>query len=65
MVILFVKAAFEHEDAFSAEIDELNSIKDATHMCMFYVDLQGEVQRLQVGIQLKCLAHSLIALHNL
>ena len=32
----------------SAEIDELNGIKDVTQLCMFYIDLQGEVQRLQV-----------------
>ena len=37
--------------AVAAEIDELNGIKDVTQLCLFYIDLQGEVQRLQVSLQ--------------
>ena len=37
----------------SAEIDELNGIKDVTQLCLFYIDLQGEVQRLQVSLQIE------------
>lgn len=36
--------------AVAAEIDELNGIKDVTQLCLFYLDLQGEVQRLQVSL---------------
>lgn len=36
--------------AVAAEIDELNGIKDVTQLCLFYIDLQGEVQRLQVSL---------------
>ena len=32
----------------AAEIDELDGVKDVTQLCLFYIDLQGEVQRLQV-----------------
>lgn len=39
------------ERLLSAEIDELNGIKDVTQLCLFYIDLQGEVQRLQVCLQ--------------
>lgn len=38
------------ERLLSAEIDELNGIKDVTQLCLFYIDLQGEVQRLQVHL---------------
>ncbi|KAL3150371.1 hypothetical protein ABBQ32_000210 [Trebouxia sp. C0010 RCD-2024] len=31
----------------AGQIDELNGIKDVTQLCLFYIDLQGEVQRLQ------------------
>ncbi len=32
-----------------AEIDELNSVKEVTQLCLFYVDLQGEILRLQAS----------------
>lgn len=34
-----------------AEIDELDGLKGVTQLCLFYIDLQGEVQRLQVTTQ--------------
>jgi hypothetical protein len=33
-----------------AEIDELNSVKEVTQLCLFYVDLQGEILRLQASL---------------
>ena len=33
-----------------AEIDELNSVKEVTQLCLFYVDLQGETLRLQASL---------------
>ena len=32
----------------AAEIDELNSVKEVTQLCIFYLDLQPEIMRLQV-----------------
>ncbi|KAL0029993.1 hypothetical protein WJX77_012183 [Trebouxia sp. C0004] len=31
----------------AAQIDDLNSVKEVTQLCLFYVDLQGEILRLQ------------------
>ena len=36
----------------SAEIDKLNQEKDLAQLCPYYVNLQGEVLRLQVQAQL-------------
>lgn len=40
-----------------AEIDELNRVKEVTQLCLFYVDLQGEIHRLQASLvwSAKCL----------